>query len=229
MATATRPRVENRPLAPAEKAKAEERESRGRNLLAVLGLLTLVGSSRWTHARARTGLETLVLDGRAEMADATRQFIDGAIPAGRWHARLALQLGMRHAAGSLLLLNERALPTPDRRSLAIRASGQERYLSRFASQIASGKQPLTRSAIVRAEMYADATWAVPMGVERDRMIREGYDEAYRVLGAADHCPGCREWAGFWMPIDECPEIGVMQCLSRCHCHISYRGPAGTIL
>ena len=39
----------------------------------------------------------------------------------------------------------------------------------------------------------------------------------------------REWAGFWMPIDECPEIGVMQCLSRCHCHISYRGPAGTIL
>lgn len=229
MATAAQIRAAERPLPPAEKARAEERERRARNLLAVLGLLTLIGSSRWTRARARSGLEALILDGRAVMASATESLIAGQVPLGRWHNRLALDLGMRHAAGTLLLLNERSLPTADRRSLAIRASGQERYLARFASQVASGKQPLTRSAIVRAEMYADASWAVPHGVERDRMIRAGYDEAQRVLGAADYCPGCREWAGFWMPIDECPEIGVMQCLSRCHCHISYRGPAGTIL
>jgi hypothetical protein len=49
------------------------------------------------------------------------------------------------------------------------------------------------------------------------------DEERRVLGVADHCPGCLEQAGLgWQPIGTLDEIGTEECGNNCRCEYEYR-------
>lgn len=54
----------------------------------------------------------------------------------------------------------------------------------------------------------------------------GAVEARRILGAADHCPSCEEWAALgWIPVDEMESeypIGAGECRHYCRCVIVTR-------
>jgi len=50
----------------------------------------------------------------------------------------------------------------------------------------------------------------------------GMIEARRVRTARESCRGCIDAAGSWMPIADIPEIGSLQCRSKCRCYLEYR-------
>ena len=98
------------------------------------------------------------------------------------------------------------------------------YLRDYAKAIADGTQPLDGRALVRSDLYADAANGTFWEIDKRSHIIDGYDEARRVLEpGADHCEDCEDYANDgWMPIDEIPEIGDSQCMTRCRCEIEYR-------
>ena len=49
-----------------------------------------------------------------------------------------------------------------------------------------------------------------------------FTEAKRIRRASESCPGCRIYAGRWMPIGMMPPIGSLDCGSHCRCYLIYR-------
>lgn len=173
------------------------------------------------------GLERLILGGRSRLRSLTESLRGRSITLTDWARVMLADVQARLTAGALILLGTSSPPLPDLGSLARRVGIQAGFLRRYRLDLRG--RPVTGRDVVRSTMYADATWAVPIGVEKDRMERDGYEEAMRVLGASAHCDDCVSVAGYWMPIWQCPQIGDSVCGSRCNCRISYRGPSGTIL
>lgn len=202
-------------------------EGPGLALLVSLGLAALARPDVPRRQRLE-GLETLQTDGREAQREAAAAMVAGALALAAWYALALGDLTARATAGTLALLGTARLLPSDRLSLATSVGRHAGFLRRFRRQLGTGSAPLDGRAVARAGLYADATWSTAMGVETDALQRRGYTEAMRVLGAADHCPGCLSEAGLWMPIWQVTPIGFFECGSRCHCRISYRGPAGTL-
>ena len=98
------------------------------------------------------------------------------------------------------------------------------FLRNYAKEIANGTQPIDGRMLVRSDMYADAANGTFWEMDKRSHLQDGYDEGRRVLeSGADHCDDCEEYASEgWMPIEDIPEIGNSQCLTRCRCEIEYR-------
>lgn len=108
-----------------------------------------------------------------------------------------------------------------------RVGGKLRYqyerLENLAGEIESGKQPLDGRFTQRVEMYAQsghATFAeTQRAVERER----GMTQERRVLGIAEHCDDCIEYAARgWQLIGTLPRIGDSVCKTRCQCEFEYK-------
>jgi len=76
----------------------------------------------------------------------------------------------------------------------------------------------------RLTMFANSGAKSYWGVKHILAIRDGYTEARRVLGLAEHCLECVIMAGQgWKPIQEITPIGERcSCRSNCKCSIKYR-------
>lgn len=74
----------------------------------------------------------------------------------------------------------------------------------------------------RAVSYLFAATATYAVVEYRLKKELGYSEAIRVRTAAESCEGCLRFAGKWMPIEEMPVIGSLDCGSKCRCFLKYR-------
>jgi hypothetical protein len=82
----------------------------------------------------------------------------------------------------------------------------------------------------RAKSYVRAAHITFANVELEvYKTLDFYDEARRVLRAAEHCrdteltPGCLELAAQgWMPVDQMTPIGDATCMQWCRCYIEYR-------
>lgn len=107
-------------------------------------------------------------------------------------------------------------------------------LDNFASEIASGKQPLDGRFMVRSNMYTEAAIATHDRVNRAKMQRAGYMEERNILEpSARHCNGCLDednkgWVRSDGP-DKLIPVGERQCLSNCRCNIIYRNESGEIV
>lgn len=103
---------------------------------------------------------------------------------------------------------------------------QYAYLNNFAAGIRDGSVMLDGRAVVRAGMYGDAAAAIYENALHRTFISKGFQEGRRVLGVAEHCPDCTEYASRgWVPIASVPPIGDSQCLVNCHCTIGVRSLA----
>jgi hypothetical protein len=72
-------------------------------------------------------------------------------------------------------------------------------------------------------LYRESGYAALERFERREKINDGYTEEIRILGAADHCRSCLEYAGMgWQPIGTLPEIGDSECNMNCKCEFEYR-------
>lgn len=108
---------------------------------------------------------------------------------------------------------------------------EHKYLKGFSDDI-NGKyreldaEQLQAKLEWRANMYADAL----AGEYDDSMRAHMPDEmeARWVLGPAEHCGDCVQYASVgWQPVSKwksSPRDGSTKCLSNCNCHFEYRQP-----
>lgn len=165
----------------------------------------------------------LIADAKGLVRAATESLVAGSIRLGAWFHSLKSTLLPRHFAAASALLNHPDLPPADMEAVANLSRGQVGYLGRFRDQIATAEHILGDMTVARSAMYASSLWSIGMGVERAKMIRDGYSEELNNLGSFDHCGMCLDatLAG-WSKIGSLPEIGSRTCLGGCRCWWSYR-------
>lgn len=102
-------------------------------------------------------------------------------------------------------------------------TGKPYGLKYLAQDIQAGKVTPAQ-LLYRLAMFANSGTKSYWGVKQMLAIRDGYTEARRVLGLAEHCLECAIMASQgWKPIREIAPIGERcSCRSNCKCSIEYR-------
>ena len=173
----------------------------------------------------RDALESAMGAAREQMHTITQQLIDKQISLAAWQTGMMEQIKLAHTAAAAAGTGGWAqMSAGDWGSAGGRVRKQYTFLKNFASQVASGKQPLDGRALVRADMYGEAARSTFEAMRRRyEMNNNGMDEERRLLGQADHCEDCLDAAALgWQPIGTLPEIGDSVCTTKCHCTFDYR-------
>lgn len=173
----------------------------------------------------RTGLENMMDQSALNMNALTQKLVDGGISLADWQSGMMAEIKAAHVSASALANGGWAQMTQsDWGAAGQMIREQYNYLRNFASQIASGEQPLDGRCLVRSDLYGNASNGTYEAMRTRAFLAAGFEEGRRVLETgADHCDDCLEYASEgWMPIEDIPEIGNSQCLTRCRCEIEFR-------
>jgi hypothetical protein len=166
-----------------------------------------------------------VLDGSVQtMRELTQALIDNRLSLGAWQASMMQEVKAAHLVGATLANGGwNQMTQADFGWIGQRIRSQYGYLRHFAAQIASGTQPLNGIALARAELYAEAGRQTHRAALGRSAKERGMEQEANRLGSADHCPGClAQTARGWVLIGSLTPCGSRNCLSRCHCSLSYR-------
>lgn len=177
------------------------------------------------QSEIRNALENLIDQSGLNMNALTQSLQDGKISLADWQTGMMREIKLTHTASAALANGGWGQMTQaDWGATGQLIREQYNYLRNFAKEIANGTQPFDGRMFVRADMYADASNGTYWEIDKRSHLADGYDIGRRVLEpGADHCDDCVEYASEgWMPIDEIPEIGNSQCMTRCRCEIEYR-------
>jgi hypothetical protein len=178
-----------------------------------------------SRASVTAGLESMMDVSALRMNALTQSLIDGGISLADWQTGMMTQIKNTHVASAALSNGGWAnMNASDWGYTGSLIKEQYKYLDNYAKEIANGTQALDGLALVRSDLYADAANGTFWEMDKRSHLQDGYDEGRRLLEpGADHCDDCEEYAhDGWMPIDDIPEIGNSQCLTRCRCEIEYR-------
>lgn len=177
------------------------------------------------QSEIRNALENLIDQSGLNMNALTQSLQDGKISLADWQTGMMREIKLTHTASAALANGGWGQMTQaDWGATGQLIREQYDYLRNFAKEIANGTQPFDGRMLVRADMYADASNGTYWEIDKRSHLAQGYDLGRRVLeSGADHCDDCLEYASEgWMPIEEIPEIGNSQCLTRCRCEIEYK-------
>jgi hypothetical protein len=154
---------------------------------------------------------------------------NGEITLAKWQQGMSAQIKNSHlAAGASAKGGWAQMSQADYGQVGGRLKRQYEYLNNFAADIASGKQKLNGNFLRRADMYLEAARGTYEEARRRLYAQSGYTEERRVLGRAEHCKDCLDFAGRrWQPINTLPPIGASICLTNCHCRFIYRKTDGS--
>lgn len=169
------------------------------------------------------------LDASAVATDQLAQFvIDGIVSPVDFGLLMRQELKEEYIRQFLLGIGGRAQMTPqDWGSIGGMLADQYRYLDRFVDEIASGEVP-PGSLLLRVRMYANSAREAYERAHLKNAYALNMAEEQWVLGVAEHCPDCLEFADMgWQPIGTFPfpGEGATECLTNCQCHKLYRDPA----
>lgn len=173
----------------------------------------------------RDALESVIDVAAERMNSVTQQLIAGDVSLAEWQGVMMEQIKVSHVAAAASSRGGWAqMSQADWGAAGRMIRDQYDYLRNFANEIASGKQALDGRALVRADLYGDAARGTFEQMRRRyEQQQNGMEEERRVLGEADHCPGCLDQAALgWQPIGELDPIGAEECITRCHCTFFYR-------
>ena len=182
----------------------------------------------------RNALESVIDVSGVRMNILTENLVGGQISLAEWQAGMMEQIKISHTASAASARGGWAQMSQSDWGAAGRlVRMQYDYLSNFANEIASAKQLLNGTALVRADLYADAARGTFEEIRRRyERTMNGMEQERRVLGEADHCKGCLDQAALgWKPIGSLDPIGAEECVTRCHCTFIFRkrGPHGWIV
>jgi hypothetical protein len=109
------------------------------------------------------------------------------------------------------------------------------WLNQLADAISDGDLPLNGRLPIYAGLRGAALRSLFENWKLEQAKIDGYQEARRVLGIAEHChqefepgdprykPGCvEEAAKGWVPIAQVLKIGLASCKNNCKCHLEFR-------
>ncbi len=133
--------------------------------------------------------------------------------------RMSQQTGMLLAKGGTQFITAADWAFLDKQIL-----NQYAYLDKFAADIAGDPEKWLNGRLDnRMRLYQESAYSSYQNDLRREAQLGGMDEERRVLGAADHCPGCLEQASLgWQPIGTLDEIGAEECSNNCRCEFEYR-------
>lgn len=175
--------------------------------------------------KVTNSLEELMDASAVNMNALTQQLIDNDITLASWQTSMMREIKITHTASAALSQGGWAQMTPsDWGATGQLIREQYDFLRNFAAEIINGDQQLDGRALVRSDLYADASNGTFWEMDKRSMIADGYDMAKRVLEVKDdgNCDGCIEAAAEgWLPIDEVLPIGDAECQVRCRCSIEY--------
>ena len=178
-----------------------------------------------SRASVNAGLEAVMDASALRMNDITQKLMDGGISLADWQTGMMTQIKNTNVAAAALANGGwDQMTQSDWGAAGQLIREQYDFLRGYAKDIADGTQALDGRALVRSDMYADAANGTFWEMDKRSMLADGYEEGRRVLEpGADHCDDCEEYASEgWMPIEDIPEIGNSQCLTRCRCEIEDR-------
>lgn len=177
-----------------------------------------------SSSAVRDALEDVMSNSKAKMNAITQQLIDGSISLSSWQSEMMSLVKVSHVAAASSANGGWAQMTQsDWGFTGSLIKDQYAYLRNFAAELADGTQALDGRALVRADMYGEASRDTYEAMRFRNAEAMGAEEEIRELGAADHCSGCLEQAALgWQPIGTLEEIGAMECLTRCHCTKKFR-------
>jgi hypothetical protein len=171
------------------------------------------------RAKVLTELDRVRRGVGQEMRELAKQLQAGEISRVEWLIAMKARVKALHLAHAAVAAGGLDKLTPsDLGRLGAAVRRQYEFLRRWEAE----GLPVDGRFIARAELYAGAAYGTFSDMERIKHKAAGYTEAKRVLGIAEHCPDCLEWAGKWLPIDAVPPIGSSVCRTRCKCTIIYR-------
>lgn len=179
---------------------------------------------------ARAILDAALQAGYAEIDALSKRLVSGAITPDKWALEMERIIEAVNRAGAAAAQGGWAqLTGADAAFVQARIDRQLEFLRGFLDDIKGGKQKLNGNLLRRARMYGDAGRGAYEDMRGRLHGQSGYDEERRVLGIADHCPDCVDYAAMgWRPIGSLPPIGDSVCRTNCHCGFEYRNKAGEI-
>lgn len=217
-----------------EEARAQAEEV-GAALLLLLGLKKGTKSVVWdergyftiggkkvgvlTIRRLLTKVEKV---GSARLKGLVRAYFAGRLTLPQWRSAMDTAL-----AGSHLLFGALALGSLEAAAasaiVAERLAEQRRFASGFGDDLRSRKVSEARGES-RASSYLLAASILYHVLEQAVQGRgpSRKTQAKRIRRASESCPGCLIYAGRWIPINQMPPIGSLDCGSRCRCYLIYR-------
>lgn len=100
---------------------------------------------------------------------------------------------------------------------------QATYLWAFVLALGAGAVLLDGNFFRRSQMYAEAARGTYYNELGKLLGGTGITQERRVLGVAEHCVDCVEYAGRgWQPLGSLPVLGDSRCLVNCRCTFEYR-------
>jgi hypothetical protein len=218
-----------------EKRRARELAKRVGGVLAMLlGVISTDTQITWNPAAGRFLVageyiaaeamrqQLIRLNSRAgnEMAAEVERLLASKITIDEWRDSMHKQIGSVHVVAGALAAGSITAALASGKVQAQIAS--ERVFADGFARDLKKKQKSGPSWRARARSYVQSTLVTFAAVEL--VVRQvlGYTEARRVLTAAESCDGCRHYGYQWLPLADMPEIGSLDCGSRCRCYLEYR-------
>ena len=161
-----------------------------------------------------------------------QQLIDGKISITQWEAAMRTMIRDIFRQAAIQSAGGAQNVTPSQWGYeGYLVKLQYQFLSKFAKDIQSNPQAWLNGRLgVRMNLYKEAGRGAYEQTHRKDMEKAGFERERRLLGAADHCPGCLEQAGLgWQPIGTLDPIGAEECSNNCHCEFEYDKSSGTML
>lgn len=167
--------------------------------------------------------ERVIKKSQANMLALSAQLKEGTLSTNDWRIAMQREMSALHLAQAMVAKGGFAQMTQaDYGRVGGKLRFQNERLNLFASQVQYGSQKLDGRFDQRVRMYAQAGRGTFAETEREEKKQRGYTRERRILGAADHCPDCIEYAQRgWQPIGTLPKIGESVCKTNCHCEFEY--------
>lgn len=192
----------------------------------VRGVYVLITSQEIvTFQAVREITERVAATQLSAMETLSRQLKAGEISLAQWQIGMMQNIKILHVNAAVLARGGWAqMSQGDWGMVGARVRVQYNYLRNFARQIANGTQALDGRLLVRTGMYEDAARGTYEDMRRRvEELYNGMEEEMRILGAADHCDDCLNYAALrWQPIGSLPRIGDSVCRVNCHCRFVFR-------
>ena len=158
------------------------------------------------------------------------QLVAGEISPDEFRKRMSKEIKRLQTQAAILGAGGQGNMTDNQRRLLDRSvKDQLAYLDGFhrdIRELVNAGKPIPQRMISRAGSYAAAAGVTADQARRQSMADEVAEDGadlweVRVLGVAEHCNDCVEYAGRPAPVGTLPPIGDSECGQYCKCHFEY--------
>ena len=177
-----------------------------------------------SFAEVRGALEAVISDVGTNMSMASYQLANRLISLATWERTMMAEIKTLHIASVASAKGGWAQITQaDWVFISEEIRIQYEYLRNFSAELYSGKQKINGAFYIRTKLYSQAGRGTFEDTRRRVFKSKDFDMEMRVLGVADHCPGCLQQAKLkWKPLGSLHSIGEEECTTNCHCYFVFK-------